>query len=164
MYSIPKCGDIGLWQNIICKNIPNGIYLQLHFIHTMSKAEKTKAFIIEKTAAIFNKKGYAGTSLTDLTEATGLTKGALYGNFKNKDEIALAVYDYNTRIIKNNFLSISETGTGAVDQLLSIAEFYKKRFAAIAAHGPSRRGTGRHRERYAGVGGRGAITRADRAG
>jgi AcrR family transcriptional regulator len=61
----------------------------------MSKSEQTKAFIIEKTAPIFNKKGYAGTSLSDMTEATNLTKGSIYGNFANKDEVALAAFDYN---------------------------------------------------------------------
>ncbi len=62
----------------------------------MSKADRTKQLIIEKTAAIFNKKGYAGTSLTDMTDATGLTKGSVYGNFEDKDEVALAAFDYNT--------------------------------------------------------------------
>ena len=61
----------------------------------MSKAERTRQFIVEKTAPIFNTKGYAGTSLTDMTEATGLTKGSIYGNFANKDEVALASFDYN---------------------------------------------------------------------
>ncbi|MFD0751475.1 TetR/AcrR family transcriptional regulator [Mucilaginibacter calamicampi] len=62
----------------------------------LSKAERTRQFIIEATAPVFNKKGYAGTSLSDLTEATGLTKGSIYGNFENKEEVALAVFDFNT--------------------------------------------------------------------
>lgn len=66
----------------------------------MSKAEKTKEFIVEKTAPIFNTKGYAGTSLSDMTEATGLTKGSIYGNFANKDEVALASFDYNLRKLR----------------------------------------------------------------
>ncbi len=53
----------------------------------LSKSEKTKAFIIEKAAPVFNTKGYAGTSLSDLTAATGLTKGAIYGHFENKDAV-----------------------------------------------------------------------------
>lgn len=61
----------------------------------MSKAERTKQFIIEKTAPIFNAKGYAGTSLNDMMAATGLTKGSIYGNFGNKDEVALAAFDHN---------------------------------------------------------------------
>lgn len=66
----------------------------------MSKAEKTRQFIIETTASIFNQKGYAGTSISDLTEATGLTKGGIYGNFENKDEVALAAFDYNHGLLK----------------------------------------------------------------
>ena len=66
----------------------------------MGKAEETRRFIIEKVAPIFNMHGYEGTSLSQLIEAIGLTKGALYGNFKNKDEIALAALEYNISKIK----------------------------------------------------------------
>jgi TetR/AcrR family transcriptional repressor of nem operon len=58
----------------------------------MTKAEKTKAFIIERSAPLFNSKGYSGTSMNDLMEITGLTKGSIYGNFENKDEVALAAF------------------------------------------------------------------------
>lgn len=67
----------------------------------MTKAEKTRQFIIEKTAPIFNKKGYASTSLSDMTDATGLTKGSIYGNFADKDEVALACFDHNHRIVRD---------------------------------------------------------------
>lgn len=71
--------------------------IPLYKWEVMSKAEKTRQFIIEKTAPVFNKKGYAGTSLSDLTEATGLTKGSIYGNFEGKDEVALEAFDYNSK-------------------------------------------------------------------
>lgn len=45
-------------------------------------------------------KGYAGTSLSDMTEATGLTKGSIYGNFEDKDAVALAAFDYNARKVQ----------------------------------------------------------------
>ncbi|WP_158797749.1 TetR/AcrR family transcriptional regulator [Pedobacter sp. L105] len=61
----------------------------------ISKAERTRQFIIESTAGIFNKKGYVGTSMADMTEATRLTKGSIYGNFENKEEVAIAAFDYN---------------------------------------------------------------------
>lgn len=61
----------------------------------LSKSERTKQFIIERTAPVFNTKGYAGTSLNDLTKATGLTKGSIYGNFENKDEVAIAAFEFN---------------------------------------------------------------------
>lgn len=75
------------------------IFVSLIFIaaniQTMAKAERTRQFIIEKAAPIFNTKGYAGTSIADVMNATGLSKGCIYGNFVNKDEIALAAFDYN---------------------------------------------------------------------
>ena len=63
----------------------------------LKKSARTRQFIVEKSAPIFNKKGYSGTSLHDLTEATGLTKGGIYGNFENKDEIAAAAFEFNSR-------------------------------------------------------------------
>jgi TetR/AcrR family transcriptional repressor of nem operon len=65
------------------------------------KAEKTKQYIVEKTAPIFNTKGYAGTSLNDMINATGLTKGSIYGNFVNKDDVALAAFDFNLKQVDN---------------------------------------------------------------
>ncbi len=90
----------------------------------MSKAERTRQFIIEKTAAVFNTKGYAGTSMNDLTEATGLTKGSIYGNFKNKDEVALAVFEYNSSEMQ--LLFSREIGRKATwrDKLLTYPEIY----------------------------------------
>ncbi|WP_316776910.1 TetR/AcrR family transcriptional regulator [Pedobacter antarcticus] len=69
-------------------------YLSL-YMKFIPKSEETRQRIIEATAVIFNKQGFAGTSLSDLTRATNLTKGGIYGNFKNKEEVALAAFDYN---------------------------------------------------------------------
>ncbi|MES2761905.1 MAG: TetR/AcrR family transcriptional regulator [Bacteroidota bacterium] len=91
----------------------------------MSKGERTRQLIVEKTAHIFNAKGYAGTSMNDIMEATGLTKGCLYGNFENKDELALAAFDYNfghvTSIIRTKILE----RTSAIDKLLVYPETYR---------------------------------------
>ncbi len=65
----------------------------------MSKAERTRQFIVETTAPIFNIKGYAGTSVSDLTAATGLTKGSIYGNFVDKEAVALAAFEHNWSLV-----------------------------------------------------------------
>ncbi|MFP9114049.1 TetR/AcrR family transcriptional regulator [Flavobacterium sp. RHBU_3] len=91
----------------------------------MTKAEKTKQFIIEKTAPVFNRKGYAGTSISDLTEATGLTKGSIYGNFENKDEVALAAFDYNYRRVVNRISErLGGKHTSAIDKLKAYISVY----------------------------------------
>lgn len=66
----------------------------------LTKAEKTKQFILTKTAPVFNSKGFAGTSLTDLTTSTGLTKGALYGNFHNKEDLAMEAFKYSMERVR----------------------------------------------------------------
>jgi len=90
----------------------------------MTKAEKTRQFIIEQTAAIFNKKGFAGTSLNDITEATGLTKGSVYGNFGGKDEVALAVFDYNLKKVTSIFETELGKKTSIKDKLLAYTNVY----------------------------------------
>ena len=90
----------------------------------MTKAEQTKAFIIEKTAPIFNTKGYEGTSMSDITNATGLTKGSIYGNFLNKDEVALAVFDYNLHKIEAILRSEMAKYHTAKDKLMVYVDVY----------------------------------------
>ena len=90
----------------------------------LSKAERTRAFIIETTAGIFNTKGYAGTSLSDLTEATQLTKGSIYGNFENKEDVALAVFDYNLSKVKLAVTNRMLLSTSYYDKLMVYAEVY----------------------------------------
>lgn len=101
----------------------------------MNKAEKTRQFIVEKTAPIFNMKGYAGTSLSDITEATGLTKGSIYGNFANKDDVAIAAFDYNLSLLNNGVNAVIKSSTNAIDKLLKMADFYRSSFKKTLANG-----------------------------
>lgn len=90
----------------------------------MSKAEKTKQFIIEKTAPLFNMKGYSGTSMSDITEATGLTKGSIYGNFENKDEVAIAVFKFNVKKLQDTFSAEIDKQTTFKGKLLVYPRLY----------------------------------------
>ena len=91
----------------------------------LSKSEKTKRYIIEKAAPIFNQKGYVGTSLSDIIEATGLTKGGIYGNFKNKDEIALAAFDYNVKALYGLFIQTIKKEKDAATKLYAVLGLHK---------------------------------------
>lgn len=94
----------------------------------MTKAEKTKAFIIERTAPIFNAKGYAGTSMSDLMEVTGLTKGSIYGNFENKDEVALAAFDYNFELVIAYLKQEMSKKDTVIERLLVYPKTYRNYF------------------------------------
>jgi AcrR family transcriptional regulator len=92
----------------------------------LSKSERTKQYIIEKTAPIFNATGFAGTSMNDITSVTGLTKGSIYGNFENKDEVALAAFDYNFGAIVRHLKIQIEQQSSSIDKLLVYPKTYRK--------------------------------------
>ncbi len=63
-----------------------------------AKGTRTRQQIIEKSLQFFCVKGYYNTSINDILEATGLTKGGFYGHFASKEELWYAVYDEALRI------------------------------------------------------------------
>jgi AcrR family transcriptional regulator len=101
----------------------------------MTKAEKTRQFIIEKTAPIFNRKGYEGTSLTDMIDATELTKGSIYGNFSSKDDVAMEAFSYNYNLLIKPVEKEAEDKKNAVKKLLLYSDFYRKNYEKIFAAG-----------------------------
>ena len=91
----------------------------------ITKAAKTSQYIIERTAPIFNRNGYTGTSLSDITEATGLTKGAVYGNFKNKEALALEAFNFNVKFIVDKIKSILNDIESPIAKLFALTNFYR---------------------------------------
>lgn len=57
------------------------------------QSEQTRQQIIEVATRLFARKGFYGTSISDLTQGVGLTKGALYHHFDDKDALFLAVVE-----------------------------------------------------------------------
>lgn len=91
----------------------------------LSKSDKTSKYIIETVAPIFNQKGYAATSMSDITKATGLTKGAIYGNFKNKETIAIAAFNKNVNNLLKRIANHQNLSKSPLQKLYLITDFYK---------------------------------------
>ncbi|WP_333821442.1 TetR/AcrR family transcriptional regulator [Ohtaekwangia sp.] len=90
----------------------------------MTKAQRTRQLIIEKAAPIINKKGMAGTSITDIMEATHLAKGGVYGNFESKDEISLEVFDYLRDARRKRIDGVLAAQTTAKAKLFALLDVY----------------------------------------
>jgi TetR/AcrR family transcriptional regulator, transcriptional repressor for nem operon len=90
------------------------------------KAEKTRRFILEKAAPLFNKNGFDGTSLTDLEKATGLTKGALYGNFGDKETLASEAFNYATSEVKARIHELLDPIPTYKKKLLTLLDFFSR--------------------------------------
>lgn len=96
-----------------------------------TKAEQTTDYIIQTVAPIFNKKGYDSTSLSEIVALTGLTKGAVYGNFESKEDLAVKVFLYNVKRIKislSNYLSSAKNPT---EQLQLLINYYREYYDAM---------------------------------
>jgi AcrR family transcriptional regulator len=106
----------------LVSNIPIGIFV---FIN-MRDPEQTRQLIIDKALPIFNTKGYNAASLSDITTATGITKGAIYGNFKNKDEVASASFDHAVDIVMGLLRKEIKSKNNAPDKLRAIIDYYSK--------------------------------------
>ena len=92
----------------------------------MRDPKQTKQLIIDKALPIFNTKGYNAASLSDITAATGITKGAIYGNFKNKDEVATASFDHAVQIVMGLLTKEVRSKNNAPDKLRAIVNYYGK--------------------------------------
>ncbi|KAA3610722.1 MAG: TetR/AcrR family transcriptional regulator [Calditrichaeota bacterium] len=91
----------------------------------MSKGQSTREIIIEKAASIFNKNGFAGASLSELMNATGLKKGGIYNHFKNKDEIMFEAFDYAIKKFNRQIYQAYKDKETALQKLYAIIEYYK---------------------------------------
>jgi AcrR family transcriptional regulator len=55
--------------------------------------EKTRGCLVEAAAKVFTRRGYDNASLDEVAEEAGFTKGAVYSNFKGKEDLFLATID-----------------------------------------------------------------------
>lgn len=90
----------------------------------MTKAEKTRQFIIEKSAPIFNTKGVSGTVMTDIMEATKLAKGSLYAHFENKEDLSYAAVDHNFQILRNTTNKIIQKHKTARGKIIGFLKLF----------------------------------------
>jgi TetR/AcrR family transcriptional repressor of nem operon len=87
------------------------------------KGEVTRRLILERAAPVFNKRGYAGTSMSEIVEATGLEKGGIYNHFGSKDELALESFAYS--IDHNTYaFVVAQDGKVGLDRLVGVIEAF----------------------------------------
>jgi AcrR family transcriptional regulator len=56
-----------------------------------NKRDRTRAKLLEAARSLIREKGYEHTTLEDIAERAGMTTGAIYGNFKNRDELFVSL-------------------------------------------------------------------------
>ena len=94
----------------------------------MSKGDQTRQRIVSEAAALFNKQGFAGSSMADLMEATGLEKGGIYRHFSSKEEVAAEAFDYAWQVATDLRMHDVDSVPHSVDRLKRfISNFVERR-------------------------------------
>lgn len=60
---------------------------------TKEESQKTRDGILDAAERVFLEKGVGNTAMADLADAAGVSRGAVYGHYKNKIEVCLAMCD-----------------------------------------------------------------------
>ena len=101
-------------------------YTKWYIFAPVTKGERTRQQIIEITAPLFNTKGFEGTSMADLCKATGLTKGAIYGSFENKEELSRATFQYAIRQMRLVGSEGMRDKATYKEKLIALLEFFTR--------------------------------------
>jgi TetR/AcrR family transcriptional repressor of nem operon len=101
----------------------------------MTKGEQTRRDIVKKAAPLFNQKGFQGTSLADLMQATGLQKGGIYRHFSGKKELAAEAFDYAwEKAVRGRLDGVAEV-PDCLDRLKRTIENFVERRAGLVPGG-----------------------------
>lgn len=87
-----------------------------------SQRQGTFDKILAAALDLFVSRGFEGTTVDEIAEAAGLTKGAIYFHFATKDDVLLALLDQ----VEKNFVDpmdrrVRRAGPGARDKLVAFA-------------------------------------------
>ena len=93
------------------------------------KRERTRAALVDAAAQVIGEKGFEGTSLDAVARRAGMTRGAIYGNFRDRDELFLAVVESRWRPITPQF----EPGASFAEQMTALGQAVIESLAARRA-------------------------------
>jgi TetR/AcrR family transcriptional repressor of nem operon len=91
----------------------------------MSKGELTRERILARSAQLFNRQGYFGSSLADIMRETGLEKGGIYNHFSSKEQLALEAFDYAYELVEQRVRQALTGKKHAVERLMAILSVFQ---------------------------------------
>ncbi|MET8177599.1 ScbR family autoregulator-binding transcription factor [Streptomyces sp. NPDC005336] len=89
--------------------------------HVQERAEQTRRSLLEAAASLFDERGYAGTSISDITARSGHTSGAIYFHYTSKERLALAVVEEHFATWPPLIERYASTEAAPLDQLVRLS-------------------------------------------
>lgn len=91
---------------------------------------------MEKALELFSEQGFEATSVQQITERCGISKGAFYLSFKTKDELLISMVEY---YLQQFVTDIDQVVRSSLSKDIILVEFYKSVFQAFKKNAASAR-------------------------
>jgi AcrR family transcriptional regulator len=85
--------------------------------------------IVAKAAALFARRGYLGTTISDVTDACGLQKATLYHYFKDKEELLMSIADLHVSKLVNLVRDVEAQTRSGPERLQSLITRFLSEYA-----------------------------------
>ncbi|MGH3758277.1 ScbR family autoregulator-binding transcription factor [Actinophytocola sp.] len=85
-----------------------------------SRAENTRLHLVRSAAELFDRNGFSGATLEDVSRAAGVTKGAFYFHFSSKDDLAGAIQAEACAMLRHAVYRSLDAGTPVLQSLIDL--------------------------------------------
>jgi AcrR family transcriptional regulator len=90
------------------------------------RRELTRNTLIDAAADVFSKRGFHAASLEEIAETAGFTRGAIYKNFEDKEELFYAVIERRIDAQLQQFSKALRDDTGAATDPAKLASIWQE--------------------------------------
>ena len=88
------------------------------------RTRETQARILDAAEEVFVRDGYESAQLDEIASVAGRSKGALYGHFKSKEDLFLALFELRTKAYIDRLFSSLQECTNRKESMDAFREFY----------------------------------------
>lgn len=95
------------------------------YLCAMRDPEATRDVILKKSGILFNTQGYKATSISNITDLTGFTKGAIYKHFKDKEDLERESLRHLSEQMYEKVRTVIKTEPTAGKKLRAVFRFFE---------------------------------------
>ena len=93
------------------------------------RTKETRARLLQAAETIFVRDGYEGAELGEIAALAGRTKGAIYAQFKSKEDIFLALIEEREKCYRAQMEKVFARSTSIEENIAAVRNFYLQRAA-----------------------------------
>ena len=106
---------------------------------TKQDAQATRAAVLDAAERVFLRRGVTRTSLAEIAQAAGVTRGAIYGHFNDKADVFTAMMERVTLPLEAEIAQVAEADVAAGDLLAQLRERVQVAVRRIVSDAQTRR-------------------------